>query len=166
MKHEALNMLRTIPLTQEAAISTAQNTPYVSVKNYRSVVFSFYGDEGRSGASDDTTITLQQATTAAGGSAKTFTPRRAYRREGTTISNAIGATATVREGDSLVTNGNGHSILDVEIDASELDVANRFAYVRAQFAAVSGGTRTARFSAIAYGPRYATSPEHLINPRH
>ena len=32
MKHDALNHLRTIPLTQEAAISTAQNTPYVSLQ--------------------------------------------------------------------------------------------------------------------------------------
>ena len=110
----------------------------MSLKNYRSVVFSFYGDEGRTGASDDTTITLQQATTAAGGNVKTFTPRRAYRREGSTISNAIGATATVREGDSLVTNGNGHSILDVEIDASELDVGKS---LRIRAGAVRGSVR-------------------------
>ena len=161
MKHEALNMLRTLPMTQEAAISTAQNTTYMSMKDYRSLVISFYGDTGRSSNSDDTTITLQQAKTSAGGSAKTLTPRRAYLREGNSLANALKATPTEVVGSAMVTNGDGHSILDIEIDASELDLANDFAYVRARFAAVGSGTRTARFDCIAYGPRYATNPEHL-----
>ena len=165
MKHEALNTLKTVPLTQEVAISTAQNAPYLSLKNYRGLVITFYGDAGRSLAADDTTITLQQATDNSGGSAKAFTPRRAYLREGSSQINAISDAASEVAGDSLVTNGDGHSILDIEIDASELDLANDFAYIRPRFAAVSGGTRTARFSAIAYGPRHATNPENLANPR-
>ena len=165
MKHEALNMLRTSKLTQEAAISSGQNTPYLSLKNYRSVVFTFYGDIGRANAADDTTITIQQADTNSGGNAKTLTPRRAYRREGSSIANAIGATPTEVAGDAMVTNGNMHSILDIEIDAAELDVNNDFAFVRARFTAVGSGTRTASFSGISYGARHMTDPVHLANPR-
>ena len=164
MKHEALNHLRTLELTAEATIATAQNTPYVSLKNYRSVVFTFLGDIGRTGASDDTTITIQQATTNSGGDVKAITPRRAYRREALTFVEASQAIPTELAGNAMLTNGNQISIVDIEIDASELDVSNGFAYVRARFAAVASGTRRARFAAIAYGPRYATDPVHLADP--
>ena len=165
MKHDGLNMIRTSQLTQEQTITATRNTPYLSLKNYRSVIFTFYGDIGRANAADDTTITLRQAKTGSGGSAKAFTPRRAYLREGSTIDAAIQDTPTEVSGGSMVTNGNMHSILDVEVDASELDLANDFAFVRASTAAVGSATRTASFHAVSYGPRHMTDPRHLANPR-
>ena len=165
MKHSALNEMRTVSLTAEARISAAQNTPWVSLKDYRSVVFVFTGRAGRGAAADDVAVTFQQAKTSGGGEAKAINPRRAIRREGANLAAAMAATPEEIAGDQrLVTNGDGFTELVVEFDAAELDVTNDFAYVRAQTPAVASATRVARFDAILCGPRYATDPLYLANP--
>ena len=163
--HSWMNSNRNVDLTEAATITTAQNSDWLGFKGYKGVVVTFKGSKGRAAAVDDTTISFWQAKTNAGVGAKAFTPRRAWLREGATLALAnAAAPVMVDAAATFTTNGDGFSILEVEIDASTLDVDNGFAYVQGRFAAVASATRTGQFCGTAYGAYYGTSPDVLKNP--
>ena len=164
-KRSALNNLKTVPLLAAVAISAQRTGDYMGLKKYRGAVLTMVGSVGRNGANDDTTLTVLQATSAAGAGAKALTPRNAYVREGATLAAAAAATPVLHENpENIVTNGDMVSIVDIEIDAAELDVNNEFAYVTLQTAQVGSGTRTVEFNGIACDPHHATDPRYLANP--
>lgn len=164
-KRSGLNMLRTVPLLSPAAISAARTGDYMGLQHYKGVILTMIGLVGRSAAQDDTTLTVRQAQAAAGTGSKTLTPRNAYVREGATLAAAAAATPVLHEKpESIVTNGDMVSIVDIEIDAAELDVENDFTHVTLRTGAVGSGTRVVEFNGIACDPHYATDPRYLQNP--
>ena len=170
--HSWLNRLRMVPLSADAVITTAINSDWIGLKEYRGVIITVVTAAGRSTTQDDQTLTLRQATTNAGATAKALVPRRAYRRQGSDLAAAAAATPTVLETPSTGVHLDGDmvNIVDIELDASELDVntadvnGNHFAYVQARLPAVSGGTARAHITALAVAPRQVLAPEQLANP--
>ncbi|MYA16177.1 MAG: hypothetical protein F4Z28_05105 [Gammaproteobacteria bacterium] len=170
MKHAFLNRNKIVPIAGPAAATTgAVDSDWVSVAHGTGVAFQVVIEEGRANQADDNTITLRQAKTAAGGDPIDLVPRRAYRRSsGTSLADAAAATPEVIERDAdgnldLHVDGDVTTIYDIEIDASELDVNDDYAFVQARTAAVGSSTTTVTMTAIACGLRQILAPQHLAN---
>lgn len=169
MKHAQLNMSKSVPLnTPGGATTGATNSDWVGLRHGEGVVFRVVLTEGRAAAADDNTLTFRQATDAAGTGAKAFVPRRAYvRADGTSLADAAAATPTeieaVNGAIDIHIDGDMTSVIDVEIDAAELDVNNDFAFLQARLAGVAGSTTTTTISAEVVGLRQVLSPLHQPN---
>jgi len=169
VKHSFLNRNKVVPInTPGSTTSSAINSDWVSLAHGTGVVISLTFEEGRANQADDNTLTFRQAKTAAGGDAKALVPRRAYvRAHATDVPTAAAATPTVIEAvDGAIdihVDGDLNQVIDVEFDASELDVNNDFKFVQARLAAVGSSTAQATMTAIACGLRQVLAPQHLAD---
>lgn len=141
-------------------MATADNNgDYVSLKLYKHVVVVFIKDAGASG--EDPTLTIQQATTVAGGGpAKALTFTTIYTKEGTDLQ-AIGTfttnTQTAANTYTSATSGEAQAIWVVEFDADELDVDNGFDCIRATVADIGTTSQLGTILYILTEPRYASA---------
>ena len=160
MKASFLNCNKIVPVvTPGTAMTGRVNSDWVSVAHGSGVVFSVTITEGRANQSDDNTITLQQGISATGNQAKTLRPTRAWlRQSGTSLEAAASATATALNTSDMHTDGDMANVVDIEIDASELDTENDYGFVRIRTEAVSGAT--SRIGAVAI----AVNLRHKVNP--
>lgn len=164
MKHAFLNCNRIVPIAGRSVTTAAIDSDEVSLAHGSGLVIEVVVTEGRSGASDDNTITLTQSKTAASGSSKALVPRRAYRRaHATDLASAAAAALTEIDVTDMHVDGNMTTIYDIEIDASELDVENDFEFVSAHLAAVSSSTTAAWMTAIASDLRQKVAPGEQAN---
>ncbi len=170
MKHSFLNRNKVVPILEPGSATTgALSSDWVSLAHGTGVMIQVVIEEGRAAAADDNTITLRQATSAAGAGAKALVPRRAYRRaSGTSLADAAAATPDVieRAADGSLdmhVDGDMTTIYDIEIDASELDVNNDFAFIQAQTAAVGSSSTQVSMTAIACGLFHSLAPQHIAN---
>lgn len=169
MKHTQLNMSKFVPVSEPGRATTGANSSdWVGLAHGTGVVFRVIMEEGRAAAADDNTLTFQQATDASGAGGKALVPRRAYvRASGTSLAAAAAATPTVIEASNgaidIHIDGDMTSIVEVEIDASELDVNNNFAFVRARLAGVGSSTTQATMLAEVTGLRQVLDPVHQPN---
>ena len=166
MKHGFLNHNKVVPLsTPGDATTSAVNSDWIGLAAGAGVVITVIVTEGRSGAQDDNTITLRQATAAAGTGAKAFVPRRAYvRSSATSLILAASADPTVIEAaDGAIdihVDGDVSSIIDIEVDASELDVNNNFTHLQARLSGVGSSSTTVTIVGVATGLFHVTNPRH------
>ncbi|MYA17673.1 MAG: hypothetical protein F4Z28_13390 [Gammaproteobacteria bacterium] len=170
MKHSFLNRNKVVPILEPGSATTgALSSDWVSLAHGAGVAIQIVIEEGRAAAADDNTITLRQAKDAAGDDPIDLVPRRAYRRSSaTSLADAAAATPEVieRAADGSLdmhVDGDMTTIYDIEIDASELDVNNDYAFIQARTAAVGSSTTQVSMTAIACGLFQVLAPEHLAN---
>jgi hypothetical protein len=129
---------------------------YVSLKLYKHVAIVFQKGAGASG--EDPTITLYQATTVAGGSAKVLTFTDIYVKQGASMA-AIGTftktTQTAASTYTSATAGEEEAVWVVEIDADELDVDGGFDCIRADISDVGSTSQIGNLLYVLTEPRYA-----------
>jgi hypothetical protein len=138
-------------------LATAGGTgDYVSLKGYKHVTVLFVKGDGASG--EDPTITLYQATTVAGGSAKALTFTTIYVKQGADMA-AIGTftktTQTAASTYTSATAGEQKAVWAIEIDADQLDVDNGFDCIRADISDVGDTSQIGTVLYILTEPRYA-----------
>lgn len=141
---------------------------YVSLKNYNRCEIKFVKNAGTAG--QDPTIALYQATAVAGTGAKALNFTTIYRKQAATNLTAVGtvtkttqtAAATYTEGSS----GEETAVWIIDIQASDLDVANGFDCIRADIQ--SGGSTAGAIGYLEYRlyePRFAqaTTPSAIAD---
>jgi len=169
MKHAFLNHNKAVPVVSPGTATTsAIDSDWVGLAHGAGVVFTVIVNEGRASTADDNTVTLRQATSAAGDDAKTLIPRRAYvRASGTNLAAAAAATPSVIEAENgaidIHVDGDMTSIIEIEIDASELDVNSDFTHVQARLASVGSSTTTVGITAIVTDLHHVMDPTELPN---
>lgn len=149
-----------LPVDMAAA---ANNGDYVSVANFKHIAVVHFGAVGAAG--EPPTLTIQQATSAAGGGVKALNFTRVDVKQAatnlqgtaqfTTVTQAAGNTYT------SASNGDKARLWVVEFDADELDVDNGFKFIRATIADVGA---TAQLGCVLYiltEPRYASQPANM-----
>ena len=98
---------------------------YVSLKNYHTCSILFFKDVGTT--DEDTTLTLRQAKTVAGGSVKDLTFNRYGYKSGADLA-AVGTFTRVTDNNAatLVLEGELQKIVIIEVPVREMDIANGF----------------------------------------
>ena len=144
--------------------TSANNGDYINMKNVEWLVILFGSGVGTAG--DDPTVTVQQATTNAGGSAKALnivtSPLQVFKKQAatslaavTTWSDASGdvTTNTITDSDSAEQD----LIYAIMFQGSDLDVANGFDHVRATIADI-GSNAQPGFLLYLVTPMYGSKP--------
>lgn len=130
-------------------LATAANDgDWVSMKNFRRLVVMVF--KGAGGASEDPTITMEQATAVAGTSAKALNFTTIYSKEGADLTTIGPFTKTVQASGNTYTNtslGDLQALIWLEFSAEDLDQANGFDCVRARIADVGS---TSQIGCILY----------------
>jgi hypothetical protein len=135
-----------VPIDLAAGANTGLWSP---VRNFARVAFIYFADAGA--ASEDPTITLRQATDAAGTGAKNATAiTRVYSKQHAT---ALPSTWTVTEQAAAATYTNDTSgetinIWVIEIDPALLDVAGGFDFISCNIA--DTGATTGKFGGVLF----------------
>lgn len=165
MRHAFLNSNVQVPLnTPGSATTSTINSDWVGLEHGTCAAFMIIIEEGRANQADDNTLTFRQATDAAGASVKEFVPRRAYRRaHATNIASAAAAKREEIDSDDMHIDGDMHTIYEVEIDASELDVNNDFTHLQAGTSQVGGSTTKVTITATVADLRHKMDPVYLPN---
>lgn len=127
-----------IPVDLQTA---ANNGDWVSMANYRKCVAVLFKGAGTAG--DDPVFKLQQATAAAGTSAKDLNFTVIYSKVGTQTSTANFTRTTQSAATSYTdaTSAEAQAIIAVEIDAADLDVAGGFDFIQLSVADVGGNAQ-------------------------
>ena len=161
MKHEFLNKMQICQVIDvSTSTAAAVTSDYISLKHYRGAVVIWQAEVGA--AANDVTITLRQAKTAAGGSSKVLTPRHGWYRKQAADVKTI-AQYTYVAGDHCVAEGSDENLIVCEIDASELDLANDFAFVAVHSDDGGAAGKLSAAIIIAVGPRQVLAPEKLLS---
>ena len=138
----------------------ANSGDYVKLTNHAGCLVVFHSGVGTDG--DDPTLTLQQATNAAGGGAKALNFTVIYRKQAATNLAAVTAwTRTTQAAGNTYTNtdlAEQSALLVVDVKADDLDVANGFDWLRATVTDVGANAKPGSLHYILYGPRYGQSP--------
>lgn len=136
----------------------ANNGDYISMELYNHVAVVFYKAAGTAG--DDPTLTLQQATSAAGADAKDLDFTEIWIKQGADLE-AIGQfTKTTQAASHTYTDTDSaeeQAIWVVEFDASDLDTDNEFAFLRATVADVGTNAQNGALLYVLTEPRYTGS---------
>jgi len=123
-----------VPVDMQAGANTGD---WVSVENFNHVAIVFFKAAGTAG--DDPTITVSQATDAAGTSSKALNFTRIYTKQGT-LSSVANFTLTTQSAANTYTDATSaevQAIWVVEFDADDLDVSSGFTHVQASVADVA-----------------------------
>ena len=152
-KHDAETKV-VVGLVPQVITGAAENGDFVSLALYDSATVLYSSDVGTT--SEDVTVTLRQAKTAAGGDAKDLDAGQWY------VAQNVSPTAL---GDTFAEDGTAGEFEDdgetacvarVEVTADQLDTANDFAYVSVRVD--NSGTGTTKYGQALYllrGARYA-----------
>lgn len=131
----------------QAATSIAGD--YISLKNYAGVTIVIMVDVAS--GTDDGAVTLTQATSVAGGSAKSLGFDYVWKNEDTETADALTKTAVTS--DTFNAGGVTKSCLYViEVKAEDLDVDNGFDCLRVNLATVTSGNSAILY--LLHTPRY------------
>lgn len=146
-------------------LQTADNTgDWVSLKNYKHLAILFASAVGTAG--QDPTLTVNQATSAAGGSSKALTFTTIYRKQAATSLASTGTwTKTTQAAANTYTNDTSAEqdlIWVVEFDSDQLDVDNGFCFVNATVADVGGAAQLGYLLYLLSEPRYPAAPENML----
>lgn len=143
----------------------ANDGDWVSLEQYRRCLVVLYGAAGTAG--DDPTLTLEQATSAAGGGAKALTFTDIFRKQAATSLLAVGQyTKTVQAAAGSYTEATAAEqalIWVVEVDARDLDHANGFKFIRGRVADVGTNAQLGALLYVLGEPRYVDAPENLAS---
>ena len=148
-----------VPVIPPLDLDTDRTGDWVSLANYKRVLFVFTKSPGTAG--DDFNFTIQQASAADGTGAKDLDVVDEYwiKQAATDLTSTGQFTRTTQTADALVA-GNATSaeqavLLAVEVRADQLDTDNGFEFVNASVTLdASGGAQYGAVLAILYEPRY------------
>ncbi len=143
-----------VPVDMQAGANTGD---WVSVENFNHVAIVFFKAAGTAG--DDPTITVSQATDAAGTSSKALNFTRIYTKQGT-LSSVANFTLTTQSAANTYTDATSaevQAIWVVEFDADDLDVSSGFTHVQASVADVGSNAQVGACLYLATEPRYAAA---------
>lgn len=143
-----------VPVDMQAGANTGD---WVSVENFNHVAIVFFKAAGTAG--DDPTITVTQATDAAGTSSKALNFTRVYTKQGT-LSSVANFTLTTQSAANTYTDATSaevQAIWVVEFDADDLDVSSGFTHVQASVADVGSNAQVGACLYLATEPRYAAA---------
>lgn len=147
---------------------TADNTgDWVSFENYGKILVVFYKALGT--ANDDPVIDLNQATSAAGGSAKALNFTTLYTKQAATNLQSTGQWTKVTQAAAASYTFNASSaeqalLACIDVDARDLDVDNDFKFLRADVGDTgSAGAQLGALLYIAYNPRYSLAPANMLS---
>lgn len=148
------------PAAAPVNLATAGMTgDWVSLANYRRCAVVF--NKGVGAASQDTTITLLQATSAAGAGSKALNFTRVDTKQASALS-AVGQFTTVTQaaGNTYTSNTSGEdeALWVIDIDSDSLDVANGFKFISATVADPGTNSQIANILYILHEPRYGDVP--------
>lgn len=135
------------------------NGDYVNVKNYQRVTFIVSANNGT--AANDLTVTLQQATDAAGTGAKALNFTEIYEKEGTSLASVEQFTKQTQSAANTYTSGtNGENELLYVLDVAPetLDIDNDFDWVTVNLNQV-GAAKVGSVIAILHGPKSGEDPQ-------
>ncbi len=146
-------------------LATAANPgDWMSMKNYERCTIVFFGAAGTAG--DDPTLTLEQATTVSGGSAKALNFTRIDMKQGSDLY-TIGDYTTVTQAAAntyVHTDGaENQKIWLVDVKAEDLDVDNGFDCIRASISDVGTNAQLACLLYLMRGPRHSPPLSAIAN---
>lgn len=148
-----------IPVDMSAA---ANDGDWVSLENFRSCLVVLYKAVGTAG--QDPTLTIEQATSAAGGGAKALNFTRVHSKQAATNLQGTGQFTKVEQAAANTythTDGAEQAALwVVEIQSDDLDKANDFKFIRGRVADVGAAAQLGSLLYILGNPRYETAPEN------
>ena len=150
-------------------LQTAVADDWISLENYNHLTIVVFKGAGTGG--DDPTLTLQQATSAAGAGAKDLLiVDKYYKKQGTLLStNSVGGqfTLTTQTASNTIvgdaTSAEEQALWVIEVEASELDCDGGFYFVQASIADVGTNSQFGCILGILTEPRFGqqTSPSPL-----
>lgn len=141
--------------------SAANAGDWVNLKDYESCLVVLAKAVGTAG--DDPTITLLQATSAAGGSSKALNFTRIYVKMGTltSVANYTEVIQTAANTYTDATSAEAAAIWVIEITPDMCDVGGGFTFIQASVADVGTNAQLGALLYILSKPRYATAPASL-----
>lgn len=145
-------------------LQTGANTgDWVSLRHYNRVAVCFVSGIGTNG--DDPTLTILQATSAAGAGSKALTFTTIYRKQAATNLAAVPQwtkTTQAAANTYVQTDAAEQSVLwVVEFQAADLDVANGFYYVSATVADVGSNAQPGYLFYLMGDPAYPNAPANV-----
>jgi len=147
-----------LPVDLQTATAGLRTGDWVSLKQYNHVVIVLYKDQGTAG--DDVTLTVQQATSSAGGSAKSLNFTTLHSKLATDLLTVEQWTKSTQAAASTYTtddSGDNELLWVVEFDADELDVNGGFLFVRASVNDVGSNAQLGCLFYILTEPRFANA---------
>ena len=147
-----------VPAFLPVNLSTAANTgDWVSLANYNHVAIVFLKGPGAAG--EDPTITIAQASDAAGSDTKALTFTTIHKKQAATILTATGTFTKVTQSAAATYThtdlGEAAAVIVIEFDAQDLDSAGGFKFIQAS---VDDPGSTAQIGTVLYiltEPRFA-----------
>jgi len=143
-----------VPVDMQTGANTGD---WVSVENFNHVSIVLFKGAGTAG--DDPTLTVLQATDAAGTSSKALNFTRVYTKQGTLtgIANFTLTTQSAANTYTDATSAEVTAIWVVEFDADDLDVSGGFTHVQASVGDVGSNAQLGACLYLATEPRYAAA---------
>ena len=142
----------------------ANEGDYVNLTNYKSVIVVLFKAVGTAG--DDPTLTLTQATAADGTGAKALEIIDvAFTKQDSLLSGVADYTKVTQTAASTLTDATSaedQAIWQVEVQATELDLANGFTFLKCGVADVGTNAQIGCAFYIMGEPRLEASPENLV----
>ena len=156
----------THPVNLQTASNAATTGDWLSMANYHHLDILLL--KGAGTASDDPTITVLQATSAAGAGSKALNFARIIRNETTTAAGPLGTNWTITTGntDNDYTHGTSAEsvvIWVIPIESDELDVQNGFFFVNVTIADVGTNDQFGCILGLFSKPRYIGAPSDRIS---
>jgi len=148
-----------LPVDLQTATTGLRTGDWVSMRHYGQILILLFKDQGTAG--DDVTLTIQQATSASGGSAKGLDFTTLHSKLATDLFTVGQWTKNTQSAGSTFTSddsGENELMWAVEFDASELDVAGGFTFVRGSVNDVGTNAQLGCMIYILGNPRYAEAP--------
>lgn len=154
------------PIDMQDATGEHVTGDWVSLKNWDRVLCVLMGGVGTAG--QDPVLTIDQATTNAGGSAKALTFDTIYRKQAATdlLSTGIWALTTQTAAGTYTNTDAAEQVKIhvVEIKATDLDVDGGFDHIRMTVPDVGAAAQLGAGLYILCGPRYANAPANVLSP--
>lgn len=151
-----------LPVDLTTGTASLRTGDWVSLALYERLAVILFKDGGTNG--EDVTLTLEQATDAAGTGAKALPFAVVFRKQAADLFGVAAFTRTAQSPASTYTNDTSAEqelIWAVEVGAEDLDRANGFGYVRAAVNDVGTGAQLGALLYLLGGPRYPAAPEAL-----
>lgn len=141
--------------------TAANNGDWVQAKDYESILIVLFKGAGASG--EPPTLTVKQASDAAGTGAKALNFTRVYKKDNADVTTVGQWTEVVAAAGNTyaLAAGDTQSIIAVEVKADDLDVANGFCFVQGSVADVGATSQVGGLLYILGKPRYGAAPASL-----
>lgn len=155
--HEFLEVADIIPAFVPVDMHTAANNGlWVAMRKISRLVCVLVKAAGTAG--DDPVITIQQATSSAGAGAKALAFTRARTKIGAIASTPQWTITTQSAANTFTpTSAASQAVIAVEIQSTDLDMANGFSYVQLSIPSTGSNAQLGTAFYIAYGIRFPQS---------